>query len=318
MSENDAEELLFSFYGFDVTDALVSRLKARYTNMVLRAHTTSRFFFTKETHISLSSPLDEEDPRIMMGMDKSTGFPWVIKFIPTPDEDIPYPTASSAHHLYNASMELRVARLESTSTHLVRCEQHSSHAKLFSNEIMTPSANKIVGNLINKDFPKTGLVMHHYPRTAATFSPINDDTLADLIRPIGDALAFLHGKNIIHMDIKPANIFIRMNRVWELGDFSAACPENMPIRATTPSLHLTTTALTTTATPQHDWGMLLCTLAALMNNDGLKGMSQTILGASNAVTFGQFLPATRTEIFSRASGKLAALIADWTALAGDK
>jgi len=345
MPDNYAKTLLAMFQvpGVNHEGDIDIIIRKHYMFLRTGANTRTCQCFIEEADISLSDPLKgagvghEKERRIMMGMHRTSGDIHVVKFVLT---SASRPTLTSNpqdydRHLYDGYMELKVARLSPSCAALVPCSIAS-----FSQNMP----------YFYPTYSKAGIVMPHYPRTAATFSPVNDDTLADLIRPIGDAVIFLHGKNIIHMDIKPANIFIDDQGKWFLGDYGSACDEDNTIdnssdknkdksdlnvnndgdndedgsmtgakrftriRATTNLFHLTTTKLNTTATPQHDWGMLLCTLAFLMN----VGEPTTTCDDPNVGIFaGHFLPAARTKIFSRATGKLAALIADWTVLAGD-
>jgi len=38
-----------------------------------------------------------------------------------------------------------------------------------------------------------------------------------------NALAFLHSRGIVHMDVKPSNILIDHEGGWHLGDFDSCC-----------------------------------------------------------------------------------------------
>lgn len=46
--------------------------------------------------------------------------------------------------------------------------------------------------------------------------------LDDMFQPLLGAMVYLKRMNVVHMDIKPSNIFVRDNSVY-LGDFSSAC-----------------------------------------------------------------------------------------------
>ena len=41
-------------------------------------------------------------------------------------------------------------------------------------------------------------------------------------RPLVDAVHYMHGKGIVHMDIKADNIFIGADKSWVLGDFGSS------------------------------------------------------------------------------------------------
>lgn len=47
-----------------------------------------------------------------------------------------------------------------------------------------------------------------------------------VVRDISSALAFIHKAKIVHLDIKPQNIFIAQHGVLKIGDFGMAVEEN--------------------------------------------------------------------------------------------
>ena len=56
-------------------------------------------------------------------------------------------------------------------------------------------------------------------KTLTEGSPLSEDIAAKYIGQISDALEYLHGKNILHLDIKPSNILINRNQEAILIDF---------------------------------------------------------------------------------------------------
>ncbi|MET3585317.1 serine/threonine protein kinase [Pseudorhizobium tarimense] len=51
-----------------------------------------------------------------------------------------------------------------------------------------------------------------------------------LVRDVAAALAFAHGRGVVHSDLKPANIFIETGGRVKLIDFNIACPVARPIK----------------------------------------------------------------------------------------
>ena len=66
-----------------------------------------------------------------------------------------------------------------------------------------------------------GEALHRLLQRSGTLT--RDEAMA-LSRPLLDALEYLHGKGVVHQDIKPANVYIRRNGEPLLLDFGAAGP----------------------------------------------------------------------------------------------
>lgn len=62
----------------------------------------------------------------------------------------------------------------------------------------------------------------HTLETAILQGPFDSEEAIRLLRPIVRVLATFHHENVIHRDVKPANIFVRENRSLVLGDFGIA------------------------------------------------------------------------------------------------
>ncbi len=52
-------------------------------------------------------------------------------------------------------------------------------------------------------------------------SGLHDEELRSMVLGVVSALAYLHGKEVVHRDVKPSNIF-RVDNRWKLGDFGLA------------------------------------------------------------------------------------------------
>ena len=162
--------------------------------------------------------------------------------------------------------------------------------------------------------------MDYFPLAAHKCATLQDDTLARMIRPLGDALRFLHENNIVHMYVKPANIFISQDGEWKLGDFGAACYIGERIYATAVSYHLATTDVYGAATPAHDWDMLLCTVAELMvqkEHERPDLWNDVTWDYDRDTQWCRMSPAKRAAVLDRSEGALATLIVEWKEKAGN-
>jgi tRNA A-37 threonylcarbamoyl transferase component Bud32 len=293
-----------------------------YDDLMQRPHTTTRLGFVAESDISLNGPYDnEKHPKLVTGLHKTSGEPFIVKFVMDVDstDELSPPALQSSDHdrrLYGSYMEARVARLTyergELCPGLVPCKVHGASSSL----------EKVYDGVV-RNFKKTGIAMPHYPQSADRYAPLPHDTLARRIRPIGDALDFLHDNNIVHMDVKPGNIFITNDGEWKLGDFNAACPVGSYIYATSHFVHLTETCLNVKATKEHDWGMLLCTLALLLTRTETEGSNSPIKAAHDAsrgMSYGYMKREDRNRILrhNNIQGELKDLIDEWTAKTGNK
>jgi serine/threonine protein kinase len=73
-----------------------------------------------------------------------------------------------------------------------------------------------------------------------------------------EALTYIHNHNIVHMDIKADNIFIRQDKSWLLGDFGSSKHINEEVTSTNLGPFVRFKILT--AQPKYDWLMLLMVL----------------------------------------------------------
>jgi len=49
-----------------------------------------------------------------------------------------------------------------------------------------------------------------------TFS---EEELCTVLRQVGDGLSYIHSRNLVHLDIKPENIYVSMSGGYKIGDF---------------------------------------------------------------------------------------------------
>ena len=76
-------------------------------------------------------------------------------------------------------------------------------------------------------------IMPYYPTSLARLPAIPQEAAYKGALRILAALAYVHKCNYVHMDVKPANIFLNMAGEWFLGDFGSCVHVNGVIRETT-------------------------------------------------------------------------------------
>jgi serine/threonine protein kinase len=82
-------------------------------------------------------------------------------------------------------------------------------------------------------------------------------------RRLVEAVEFIHARNIVHMDIKESNIFLKFEErktVLLLGDFGSSKFSSEPITSTNLDFYSKTGLRNKPAIFQYDWYMLLITL----------------------------------------------------------
>jgi len=103
------------------------------------------------------------------------------------------------------------------------------------------------------------LVMPTYAATVATSPGFKTAVLATEGRRILGALAFMHSKNLVHMDVKGHNIFVDYLGNWFLGDFGSCTFTNNPVTSCS-ELFYFEKVLGKPALPKYDFYMLMITL----------------------------------------------------------
>ena len=63
--------------------------------------------------------------------------------------------------------------------------------------------------------------MPHYTKTLAEVPQLSERAIARNIPRMISALEWIHSKNLVHMDVRAPNIFVRYDGCWVLGDFDA-------------------------------------------------------------------------------------------------
>jgi len=67
---------------------------------------------------------------------------------------------------------------------------------------------------------------------ADTGGPLNEPQLLNILREVGNGLRFLHSLDLVHLDVKPANILISSRGVFKIGDLGLVSPAGAPAEVT--------------------------------------------------------------------------------------
>lgn len=59
-------------------------------------------------------------------------------------------------------------------------------------------------------------------------APVPTSVVVTVLRDISLALKYLHGMNLVHLDVKPANIFLSSTNLFKLGDLGLVSPAGQP------------------------------------------------------------------------------------------
>ncbi|KAL9656405.1 hypothetical protein ABK040_005171 [Willaertia magna] len=114
--------------------------------------------------------------------------------------------------------------------------------------------------------PYVCLVMPHYPRSLANLLNLlrQEDVYAGG-KQIIEALEYIHQLGFVHMDVKPANIFIDMDGNWVLGDFGSFVQKGANIISCT-QCFLTKNVMSTPSKVCYDYFMLGVTLVSVLSD----------------------------------------------------
>lgn len=113
------------------------------------------------------------------------------------------------------------------------------------------------------------LVMPHYSTTLSRLPRLPPKAVLRGGKDIKRALQYIHSKNMVHMDVKPDNIFLDMNGSWYLGDFGSCVINGGKIREFT-RFFLSSNFTGKKAYPGLDFYMLAVTLVLVLVKDPLK------------------------------------------------
>jgi len=125
-----------------------------------------------------------------------------------------------------------------------------------------------------EDAPELKLVGHvcaimpHYPTDLAKVGRLLSK--ADLYNgglAMVNALTFIHSCNLVHMDVKPSNIFLTTSGNWVLGDYGSMTPIGALVFSTTSMFLPEPVVKKKRARPGFDFYMLAASLVSLLTND---------------------------------------------------
>lgn len=125
----------------------------------------------------------------------------------------------------------------------------------------TPVKPKISVTILQRDW----CWMPHYPQTLDGMArPYSTQQASTIISQMLVALQPLHDNQLVHMDIKPANIFIEKDGNMSLGDFGSVRPFHSTSIETTDTFIPTDQRANIQAHPSFDFMMLAMTVVSMM------------------------------------------------------
>ena len=175
--------------------------------------TTTRAVIMENSNLKLNGPLDVDHygVKIVVGVDPD-GKPIIVKIL--------YGASSHVTPEVEAISNLGLNTL--TNIPLVSGELQTISIKDSDSRTMRYSSG------IYHCF-----IMPYYPTSLARLPAIPQEAAYKGALRILEALAYVHKCNYVHMDVKPANIFLNMAGEWFLGDFGSCVHVNGVIRETT-------------------------------------------------------------------------------------
>ena len=197
--------------------------------------TTTTARFVGEAQIYLNGPANAENVNIIIGS-RSDKTPVMVKFLiaSANNPSLSYKVLSEA-----CQKEAEVCDklgLSSTTLPFVRSEV-----------IGVEDASQVI---------RKAIVMPTYVRTVADSARLWPASLIDGSARMIQALEYMHGLGLVHMDVKGSNIFIDQAGDWYLGDFGSTRNIGENVLTTTPSFYPTSLS-GLPALPKYDWFMLL-------------------------------------------------------------
>ena len=112
-----------------------------------------------------------------------------------------------------------------------------------------------------------GVLMPRYPGVLSEFTGAhfwaNSEVIVKILNQISGAIALLHAKNLVHMDVKASNVFLDGEASAFLGDFGSMTAMGDEVTSYSPAFAITELQYET-ADPVHDWCGLLLTGLSLV------------------------------------------------------
>ncbi|KAL9645491.1 hypothetical protein ABK040_000557 [Willaertia magna] len=160
--------------------------------------TTTKATLEKDFGIKLNGLLDSNQSAAIITGAFENGKPLVAKVLVTESE------IKAVNHL---GLENSIDGLVST--------------KVFSN--VTVEGEHVDHKMVSGKY--TLLVMPRFTTCLAAMQYLlHDNVIFNGGQRIRQALKYIHDHNMVHMDVKPSNIFVNENGEWSLGDFGSCVP----------------------------------------------------------------------------------------------
>lgn len=161
--------------------------------------TTTRAEVRNYANVTVNGPLSEAFPSVLSGA-TSTGLPVVIKIVHAAEQ-----TACRALNLPGFDS------VDESCSNLVPCtvvELEHLHDVDNTTFARSPTSFK-------------ALVMPRYVCNLAELPQLDLECIVMGGRALQVALEYIHGRSLVHMDVKAANVFIDCHGSWRLGDFGS-------------------------------------------------------------------------------------------------
>jgi hypothetical protein len=114
------------------------------------------------------------------------------------------------------------------------------------------SSHKVLRDWVS--MPLYGGTLDDFPK------PLENDVVSKMIRQLMIGLQFLHDNGLVHMDVKPSNIFVDQRGDFFLGDFGSVTKIDGKITSTTKTFFPEGVDIGQAATTRHDYWMLAMTV----------------------------------------------------------
>ena len=158
-----------------------------------------------QMNLSINGPIS---PKILTGLDRDTGYRYMIKLL-RPDDMV----INSPDDYIKASIDAEVEACnlvnKSDCDCLVKCEV------VMINVEYTKGLEISTGE-------HTALKMRHYFSSLDKVPQMSEKLLFQGFERMVQALESMHSLGLVHMDVKPDNVFCNDKTVWFLGDFGSA------------------------------------------------------------------------------------------------
>ena len=200
--------------------------------------TTTTAKVENESQIYLNGSLGPENINILVGS-KSDKTPVVVKIL-----------VAKANHPRLSFADLSTA-CRNEAEICMRLDLSSTTLPFVRSEVVN------IGD--SNGISRQAIIMPMYVRTVADSARLWPASLIDGSKRMVQALEYMHGLGLVHMDVKGSNIFIDQAGDWYLGDFGSTCNIGHKVITTTPSFY-PTNLCGLPALPKYDWFMLLVTV----------------------------------------------------------